>query len=127
MTCRALPVCLLAAILAVYPRPIQAQQWLEMKSFIWLEAVVLPGGAVGPINVTKCDLKSRLQDSTNKDDAELRAALLRSKFKPGACSETFGLDAAAVNAMKQWRFEPGKRDGIAIPVMVEVEMNFTLR
>lgn len=100
---------------------------MRVEGFIWLEAVVLPDGATGPINVTKCELKSRLQDSTNKDDAEQRAALLRSKFKPGACTETFGLDAAAVNAMKQWRFEPGKRDGIAIPVMVEVEMTFTLR
>jgi TonB family protein len=37
------------------------------------------------------------------------------------------LDEAAVQAMKRWRFAPGKKDGVAVPVLVEVEMTFSLR
>ena len=35
------------------------------------------------------------------------------------------LDQAAVDALKQWRFKPGTKDGQAVPVMVTVEMTFT--
>jgi TonB family protein len=37
------------------------------------------------------------------------------------------LDQAAIDALKQWRFRPGQKDGKAVAVMVEVEMSFTLR
>ena len=37
----------------------------------------------------------------------------------------FGLDDEAVKTLKRWRFEPGKKDGVAVPVLVEVEMTFT--
>jgi TonB family protein len=36
------------------------------------------------------------------------------------------LDEAAVQAMKQWRFAPGKKNGVAVPVLVEVEMSFSI-
>jgi TonB family protein len=36
-------------------------------------------------------------------------------------------DEEAVRALRQWRFKPGTKDGIAVPVRVEVEMAFTLR
>ena len=39
----------------------------------------------------------------------------------------YGLDDQAVIAMKQWLFEPGKKDGKVIPVLITVEMTFTLR
>jgi TonB family protein len=39
----------------------------------------------------------------------------------------FGLDDEAVRSVKKWQFAPGKKDGIAVPVLVEVEMTFTLR
>jgi hypothetical protein len=29
--------------------------------------------------------------------------------------------------VKQWRFAPGTRQGIPVPVLVEIEMTFTLR
>lgn len=37
------------------------------------------------------------------------------------------LDRASLNALKQWRFEPGKKDGKAVLVRVEVKMAFTLK
>ena len=39
----------------------------------------------------------------------------------------YGLDDQAVAAVKQWEFKPGTRDGVAIPVVVKIEMTFTLR
>jgi len=38
-----------------------------------------------------------------------------------------GLDRVAVNALQAWRFQPGKRQGKPVPVLVTVEMSFTLR
>ena len=39
----------------------------------------------------------------------------------------FGLDDQAVKAARQWQFEPGKKDGKAVPVQVALEMTFTLK
>jgi TonB family protein len=54
----------------------------------------------------------------------------------GVCTEiqvvrsldpTFGLDQEAIEALQQWRFEPGTRLGQPVPVLVTVELAFTLR
>ena len=37
------------------------------------------------------------------------------------------LDEASVRALRQWKFKPGTKGGVAVPVRVEVEMTFTLR
>ena len=39
---------------------------------------------------------------------------------------TYGLDEEAVTCVKQWQFIPGMRDGTAVPVLVTIEMTFTL-
>jgi protein TonB len=38
-----------------------------------------------------------------------------------------GLDREAIKAVKQWRFEPGTKDGKAVRVLITLEMTFTLR
>jgi TonB family protein len=38
-----------------------------------------------------------------------------------------GLDEEAVKAVRQWRFTPGLRAGKAVPVLITIEMSFTLR
>jgi TonB family protein len=38
-----------------------------------------------------------------------------------------GLDQEAIKAVKQWRFEPGIKDGKPVPVLITLEMTFTLR
>jgi protein TonB len=39
----------------------------------------------------------------------------------------FGLDKAAVKAMKEWKFKPAMKDGKAVGVQVAVLMTFTLK
>jgi protein TonB len=36
------------------------------------------------------------------------------------------LDEAALKALQQWRFEPGKKDGSAVLVQIDVKMAFTM-
>jgi TonB family protein len=38
-----------------------------------------------------------------------------------------GLDKQATDALRQWRFQPGMKDGKPVPVRVEIEMRFTLK
>ena len=40
---------------------------------------------------------------------------------------TFGLDQEAVKAARLWRFKPGARLGEPVPVLVTIELTFTLR
>ncbi len=39
----------------------------------------------------------------------------------------FGLDENAIQALKQWRFRPGMRNGIPVDVSLNIEVNFNLR
>jgi TonB family protein len=38
----------------------------------------------------------------------------------------FGLDEQAVDAINQWRFKPGTRNGVPVPVEATIEVNFRL-
>ncbi len=62
-----------------------------------LEAVVLADGRVGDVNVTQ---------SLDKE---------------------YGLDTQAVEAVKQWLFKPGTKDGKPVAVRVTIEIRFTLK
>ncbi len=37
-----------------------------------------------------------------------------------------GLDEKAIEAVRQWRFEPAKKDGTPVAVQINVEVNFRL-
>jgi protein TonB len=37
------------------------------------------------------------------------------------------LDHNAIYALEQWRFEPGKANGVAVPVQLNVEITFNLK
>ena len=39
----------------------------------------------------------------------------------------YGLDEACVDAVKQWQFEPGTKEGVAVAVLIDVELSFNLR
>jgi periplasmic protein TonB len=41
--------------------------------------------------------------------------------------QAFGLDQEAIKAARQWQFRPGRRQGEPVPVLVTIELTFTLR
>jgi TonB family protein len=57
--------------------------------------------------------------NTNGDVTEVR--ILQS------LDRIFGLDQEAIKAAKQWRFSPGSRLGEPVPVLITMELSFTLR
>lgn len=69
----------------------------KVQGVVLLECVVMPDGTVGDIQVKR------------------------------SLDRTFGLDAEAVKAAKQWRFVPGTRLGQPVPVLVTIELQFSLR
>ncbi|HEY2433012.1 MAG TPA: TonB family protein [Vicinamibacterales bacterium] len=71
----------------------------KLQGVVEMECVVLPDGTVDPksIKITR------------------------------SLDSTFGLDQQAVIAVKQWRFRPGMFKGQPVPVIVNVELTFTLR
>src|SRR4051812_38880431 len=68
-----------------------------VEGTVWVQAVVLPDGTVGDVTVTK------------------------------SLDRRYGLDDEALIAVKQWRFRPGTRLGIPVPVRVTIELTFTLK
>jgi protein TonB len=69
----------------------------KIQGAVWLECVVLPDGSVGEVRVIR------------------------------SLDSTFGLDQEAIKAAKQWRFAPGTRFGEPVPVLITIELTFTLR
>ena len=67
------------------------------KAHVELDAIVMPDGSVGKVRVAK---------------------------SLDAISGVDGFDAAAIAAAKQWTFEPGKKDGSAVPVLVRLIVVF---
>jgi TonB family protein len=47
---------------------------------------------------------------------------VKRSFRPA-----FGLDDEAIKAAAQWRFRPGMRAGQPVPVLVTIEIMFTIR
>jgi protein TonB len=56
---------------------------------------------------------------------ETDGTVTRARVKKSLDTE-YGLDDAAIAAVKQWRFAPGRKDGVAVPVMVDIEMSYAL-
>ncbi len=69
----------------------------RIQGGVWLSAVVLADGTVSDIRIIQ------------------------------SLDPKFGLDRSAVAALQQWRFAPGTSNGQAVPVMVTVNLMFTLR
>jgi TonB family protein len=69
----------------------------KMQGVVLLECVILQDGTVGDTRVVK------------------------------SLDRVFGLDDQAIKAAKQWKFVPGRRFGEPVPVLVTIELTFTLR
>lgn len=79
------------------PRYTLAAMQARIEGTIWMEAVVEPDGTVGEV---------RVMTSLDREH---------------------GLDDEAVATVKRWRFAAGKKDGVGVPVLVEIQMTFSLR
>ncbi len=69
----------------------------KIQGSVFLELVVLESGTVGRVDVIK------------------------------SLDEVHGLDDAARDAASRWTFEPGTKDGTPVPVIITLEMTFTLK
>jgi TonB family protein len=69
----------------------------KVQGVVWLECIVMPDGAVADVRITK------------------------------SLDPVFGLDQEAIKAARQWRFKPGMRQGQPVPVIITIELTFTLR
>jgi protein TonB len=69
----------------------------KIQGRVAMEAVIQPDGTVGEVRVKR------------------------------SLDRKFGLDDAAVRSVKDYRFTPGTKDGVAVPVLVSMEVSFTLR
>ena len=79
----------------VYPSGAKGRKVSDRQ--VELDTIVMPDGTVGKVRVAK---------SLDK------------------VVGVYGFDAAAIAAAKQWIFEPGKKDGIAVPVLVRLIVTF---
>ena len=64
--------------------------------------------------------KAGLECVVETDGTVQRVRVVRSVDK------LYGLDEQAIKAAKQWRFAPGMKDGEAVPVLITIDMAFTL-
>jgi protein TonB len=69
----------------------------KVQGTVLLQCVVKPDGTVGDVQVVR------------------------------SLDGVFGLDGEAIKAARQWRFAPGTRLGEPVPVLVTIELTFTLR
>jgi TonB family protein len=79
------------------PRYTREAMDAKIQGTVWLQAIVLDNGDVGDVEVIQ------------------------------SLDQVYGLDDEAVKALKQWKFEPGMKDGKPVDVQIEVEMSFRLK
>ena len=82
----------------VKPRYPLAALRARITGIVLIEAVVLPDGSVGDVRVVRSIDRGR----------------------------DLGLDDAAVEAAKRWRFRPGTRFGEPVAVLVTIELSFAI-
>jgi TonB family protein len=90
-------VTLPSVVTEVKPVYTQAAKDARIQGDVQLKAVVKADGTVGDVTVTK------------------------------SLDKQHGLDQAAVDATRQWKFKPGTKSGQAVPVEVDMMMRFTLK
>jgi protein TonB len=69
----------------------------KVQGVVEVEALILPDGTVADVKITR------------------------------SLDRTFGLDREALIAVRQWKFAPATRRGQPVPVLVPIEVSFTLR
>jgi TonB family protein len=91
------------------------------------------GGGVTPPTVIQ-RIEPQYSEEARKARYQGTVVLEAIVRKDGTCdilrivrSLGFGLDENAIQALKQWRFRPGMRNGVPVDVALNIEVNFNLR
>jgi TonB family protein len=91
------------------------------------------GGGVTPPTVVQ-RVEPQYSEEARKARYQGTVVLEAIVRKDGTCdilrivrSLGFGLDENAIQALKQWRFRPGMRNGVPVDVALNIEVNFNLR
>jgi TonB family protein len=141
-----IPIVLAALTAEAIPAATNAGAWPALQEPVsrtapakpaqpWPPAGVFrPGGGVTAPKVTKEVRVSYTPDAMRArvQGAVALEAVVRADGSVGevrvvrSLDKRYGLDDEAVKALKQWQFTPGPKDGGAVPVVVEVEMTFTI-
>lgn len=81
----------------VKPGYTRAAMDAKIQGSVWLKCVVSDTGHITDVEVTK------------------------------SLDTEYGLDQAAIDAARQWKFKPGQKDGKPVPVGITLELTFTLK
>jgi TonB family protein len=76
---------------------------------------------------TPAAMQQKIQGSVHVDVVVLASGEVGRVWVTRSLDAEYGLDQEAMRAAGQWRFTPGKKDGTPVPVVVTIEMTFTLR
>ena len=81
----------------VKPHYTPAAMQAKIQGSVWLACVVGEAGDIVDVEVTR------------------------------SLDSEYGLDQAAIDAARQWKFKPGRKDGKPVAVRITIELTFTLR
>ena len=81
----------------VKPKYTSQAMQAKIQGSVWLECVVNEQGDISDVEVTR------------------------------SLDTEYGLDQEAIAAARQWKFEPARKDGKAVPVRITIELTFTLK
>jgi len=127
------PRCALMALVLILS--IGTMSFLRFGSSTWpLDVVELDDDMVAPVAVsqTRPDYTPGAMRAKVQGVIRLRCVV----SLDGECTDVtvvrsldpqFGLDTAAVRALREWRFQPGRRDGRPVATRIELEFAFSLR
>ena len=92
-----------------------------------MRVVRLAGAGSSGIHYTEEAKPAHLEGTVLLDCVVASNGTPRDIIVTGSLDAVYGLDQAAIEALAQWRFKPGTKDGKAVDVHVHVEMTFTLK
>ena len=78
-------------------------------------------------NYTPEAMEARIQGRLSLEAVVLDSGLVGDVEIVESLDKVYGLDDQAVKAIRQWRFEPGTKDGKPVAVRIQVEFSFTLK
>ncbi len=126
-------------------RPRQSHTWMRIAAMVAMLSVVpllaafqspQPPYSVGDgVSAPKVIYRAQPQYTPEAKEARVEGEVFLSiVVDPGGYpsevtvtkSLGYGLDEQAVAAVTQWRFEPGEKDGVAVPVKATISINFKL-